>query len=347
MFTGFPSGPGPATRTTGDLLVVELLIRVLLLPTFSSVLLVHVETGIPGSAGGFVNSDVLLRWSLTPRFPLGPYVAKWLHDFISPGFYRGSELGSPLTQVPAGGIFYSVFLPRGSLVAQVPSGTAFHTLPTPGHCTVCSSLWHLEFIWFPVFGLMPSFPLGPWMLDVSLSYKLFCWSSWCGDPELEQVTHFHLGAWSLGFPSEGSLIPRFPLGLSQLDQTTAAVMCGCLCRLILAMKTPARVRRAAVSDMPWPERAGICLHSEFGHQKRPRYRDQTQNTNIVCHNITFFQNTLPTFSSSGFFFGHTGALNYLFSHCAKFQQLKKKFGPPTKKPVDAHVSDSVWKFETS
>ena len=30
----------------------------------------EVETGNPGSAGGFDNSDVLLRGSLTPRFPL-------------------------------------------------------------------------------------------------------------------------------------------------------------------------------------------------------------------------------------------------------------------------------------
>ena len=81
------------------------------------------ETGNPGSIWGLGNSVFLLRGSLTPRFPLGPYVAIWLRDFVSPGFYRGSERGAPLTQVLAGGIFYSVFLPRGSLIAQVPSGT--------------------------------------------------------------------------------------------------------------------------------------------------------------------------------------------------------------------------------
>ena len=70
-------------------------------------------TGNPGSVGGLV-TRFFVR-GLTPRFLLGPCVPIWLRDFVSPGFYRGSELDAPLAQVPAGSIFHSIFLPRDFL----------------------------------------------------------------------------------------------------------------------------------------------------------------------------------------------------------------------------------------
>ena len=67
-----------------------------------------------------------------------------------------------------------------------------------------------------------------------------------------------------------------------------------------------------------------------------------QNTKKIATILTFCQNTIiVTFLSSGPF-AHTGALNPLVSHRAKFQQLKNCPPPKKKTSADAHEQSHTY-----